>query len=369
MTDPVALAYLFGDDDLALDRAVARIAETWVATGEKPERWDLRGNRNLATSQIAELGLRIASPVLFGGGTMAVVSNPGSLTVKTEDRDALVGLLAVLAPGNALVVVEQSATGAKSPGQAKLAEAITSAGGVLQRHESPREGALAAWVEREARETGVALEPGAAKELAKRIGGFVRDGDADRRDQTRRASAELAKLGLYRPSGQVTVGDVADLVAEAVPGSGWALADAVGERNGPRATELLDILAETSPELVIVAILHRRVRELIEVLDRSRSARNAAEIGRPMGIQSAFRVERLVEQARRWQPAELNAALDGLLEVEATVKGAPGRGAGDAQRRLAFTLWIADHVGRTGQRAGQGPIRSTPRAERAVGAR
>ncbi len=344
MTAAAPLAYLFGDDDLAIGRTVQALAVRIGGDSGPLERWELRGNRNLASGQIDQLRTRVASPVLFGGGTLAVVSNPGALTVKSEDRDALLGTVELVAPGNGLVFVEQSASGAKGPGQAKLATAIQAAGGLVRNHESPKEGGLAIWIESEARDRGIHLGAGAAKELARRIGGFVREGDADRRDQTRRASMELEKLATYRPDASITADDVADLVSEAIPGSAWALADAVGDRDGPKATRLLGTLGETTPELIIVAVLHRRIRELIEVLDRARTARTAVEIGKPMGIMSAYRVERLVAQARRWKPAELEAALDGLLEVEATVKGAPGRGGGDAQHRLAFTLWIADFV-------------------------
>jgi ATP-dependent Clp protease ATP-binding subunit ClpB len=42
---------------------------------------------------------------------------------------------------------------------------------------------------------------------------------------------------------------------------------------------------------------------------------------------------------------ELEAALDALVELDATVKGAPGYGASDAQRRLAFTMWLVERVG------------------------
>ena len=346
MTESAPLAYLFGDDDLAIGRTVAALAIRIGGDGGPLERWDVRGNRNLASSQVDELRTRVASPVLFGGGTLAVVTNPGALTVKTEDRTALLGVIELVAPGNGLVIVEQSPSGAKGPAQAKLASAIGAAGGLIRNHESPKEGQLAIWIESEARDRGIHLGAGTAKELARRIGGFVREGDADRRDQTRRASVELDKLATYRPDGTISADDVAELVSEAIPGSAWALADAVGDRDGAKATRLLGTLGETTPELVIVAVLHRRIRELIEVLDRARTARNAVEIGKPMGIMSAYRVERLVAQARRWTPSELEAALDGLLEVEATVKGAPGRGAGDAQHRLAFTLWIADHAGR-----------------------
>jgi len=346
----VPLAYFFGDDDLELDRAAGRFGRALAGDGEPLERWDLLGSRNDAATLIGELHGRVATPVMFGGGTMAVVANPGALAVRTEDRDALLELLALVAPGNALVFVEAAATGAKEAGQKKLAEAIRSAGGTVRRFESPKEGALAAWIDSEGRDRGVRFVSGAAKELATRIGGFVREGDAERRDQTRRATMELDKLALYRPDAPVSIEDVRALVAEAVPGSAWALADAVAERDGGRALELFDTLIQTMPEPVIVVVLHRRIRELLELLDRMAAAGSLAEAGRAMRITSAYRMERLATQARRWRPAELIAALDGLLEVDATVKGAPDRPTSEAHRRLAFSLWIADHVGTSGAR-------------------
>ena len=356
MTSP--LAYFFGDDDLTLNRAVGRLARALAGDGEPLERWDLRGARNDAASLIGEVHGRVATPVMFGGGTMAVVANPGALAVRNEDRDTLVELIPLVAPGNALVFVEAAASGAKEPGQKKLAEAIKAAGGEVRRFESPKEGALAAWIDSEARERDVRLAPGAAKELATRIGGFIREGDAERRDQTRLAAMEIDKLALYRPADVVSVDDVRALVAEAVPGSAWALADAVAERDGARAMALFEALAQTMPEPVIVVVLHRRIRELLELTDRMASAKNLAEVGRAMKINSSYRMERLATQARRWTSADLIAAIDGLLELDAIVKRAPDRPAGDAHRRLAFSLWIADHVGTSGARR---PVAATSR--------
>jgi DNA polymerase III delta subunit len=348
MTAP--LAYYFGDDDLMLDRAIGRLARALAGEGEPLERWDVRGSRNDAATQIGEIHGRVATPVMFGGGTLAVVANAGALAVKAEDRDALLGLIQLVAPGNALVFTEAAPSGARDPGQKKLAEAVRAARGEVRRFESPKEGALAAWIDSEARDRDVRLGAGAARELATRIGGFVREGDAERRDQTRRAAMEIDKLGLYRPASTVSVDDVRALVAEAVPGSAWALADAVAERDGARAMTLFEALVQTMPEPVIVVVLHRRIRELLELIDRMGAAKSLADVGRAMKINSSYRMERLATQARRWRPAELIAAIDGLLEVDAIVKGAPGRAAGEAHRRLAFSLWIADYVGVTGAR-------------------
>jgi DNA polymerase-3 subunit delta len=142
----------------------------------------------------------------------------------------------------------------------------------------------------------------------------------------------------------VSPDDVRALVAEAVPGSAWALADAVAERETAKAIQLLETLAESMPEPVIVVVLHRRIRELLELQDRMPGAKTLAAAALAMGIKSDFRARRLAEQARKWRPQELIAAIDGLLELDAVVKGAPGRGGGDAHHRLAFALWIGDHV-------------------------
>src|SRR5262249_11387247 len=156
--------------------------------------------RFAAAEQLAELRGRIATPVLFGGGTLAIVTNPGALMTTTAGRDAMLELVALASGGNGLIVIEEARSGAKAPGQAKLAEAIRAGGGTVKLFESPKEGGFAAWIEGEARSHGMQLQPGAAKAIASRVGGFVREGDAERRDQTRRAAMELDKLDLFRPA-------------------------------------------------------------------------------------------------------------------------------------------------------------------------
>lgn len=355
MTVPTApLAYFWGDDDLAIGRAVEGLrAHLGEASGAPLERWDLRGDRNQASEQLARLHERVATPVLFGGGSLAVVANAGAMTISNEQRAAFLDALALVAPGNGVAIVEASPSGAKGPGQKRLAEAVAAAGGMVRQFASPKAGALAGWIESEARTRGVTLAPGAARALAERVGGFVTTGDAERRHQTRIAALELDKLALYRDSAPVTPDDVAALVAEAEPSSVWAFTDAVGERKRTEALEQLERLLPVTPEPVLLAVLHRRVRELIEMGDRLAAGERLATAARAMGINSEFRAKTLAAQARNWTVGELRAALDGILELDAMVKGAPGSGQDEAQRRLAFSLWVVEHgVGRDVQRRG-----------------
>ena len=212
---------------------------------------------------------------------------------------------------------------------------------------------MARWIEERARERSVRLGPGAAQELATRIGAFVREGDVDRRRQGYLAVGELEKLRLYRPDAPVSVEDVRALVPEVIPGSTWAFLDAVATRRAPAAVEVLDRLLETVPPQVLVAVLHRRIRELIVTVGI------LASNGTPAAIIKALRIkpypaEKLVEQAPGWTIPDLEAALSGLLDLDVLVKGGDGQ-ASDGQVRLGFALWVSDNVARRAPRAGSPP--------------
>lgn len=341
------VAYFWGDDDLAASRAVDALqAALGAETGAPPERWEVRGDRNRAGEQITRLHERVATPAMFGGGSLAVVTNPGPLVQSTEGRAAFLAALGLVAPGNALVILDATASGAKGPSQKRLVDAVQAAGGTVRRYESPRRGALSGWIEAEARQRGLQLAPGAAKALADRLGGLVDQNDVERRYLTRIASTELDKLALYRGATPVSADDVKALVAEAIPGSVWGFTDAVGERRVTAAAALLERLLDDTPEPVLLAVLHRRVRELLELGDRVASGERLPAAAKAMGINSDFRAQTLAAQARLWTTDELTAALDGLVELDAMVKGAPGSGQDEAQRRLAFSLWVMDHVAR-----------------------
>ncbi len=249
------------------------------------------------------------------------------------------------------MILETTKSGAKGPGQRRLADAIKAAGGYVREFAAPKAGQLADWIKREADDRGLALGPGSAKELSERVGGFVQQNDAERPFQTRTASMELDKLGLYRGSAPITVDDVRALVAEAVPGTIWGFVDAVAERRTSDAIALLERLLDATPEPVLVVVLHRRIRELIEISDRVAGGEKLPAIAKALGIKSEFRVRNLSGQARAWTTTELIGALEGLVELDAMVKGAPGTTADAAQRRLAFTLWVMDHVPRRERRS------------------
>jgi DNA polymerase-3 subunit delta len=343
VTAPV-LAFYWGDDELQAQRALDEFAAALEADAGSPlERWSTRGADGLPETQIARIGLRLASPVLFGAGTLSILSGVGPLVRKNENRDALLAAIAAIAPGNALAIVEATESGRKSPPHKPIADAVLANGGLVRKLEAPREGALAGWIEREARTRSVTMASGAAKELATRIGGFVRENDATRGHQTRLAAMELEKLALYRPDAPVTAADVRALAPEGIPSSIFALTDAIGMRRPARAVELLERhFEEGRPEPVLISTLHRRIRELIEVADRLARGEPPGSLVVSMKL-APYRAQILVEQARRWTVDELVAALEGLIDLDASLRE-PGPAVGEGKRRMAFELWIVERV-------------------------
>ena len=341
------LLYIWGDDELLAERLVTRFAaRLGEELGSPLERWDLRADPNSAATDAAQLHERLATPSMFGGGTLAVVANPGALVKRNDTRDRVVETIGLMAPGHALAVVEAARSNAKGPGIRRLADPIKAGGGTIASAMAPRPTALAAWITDEARDRGLVLAGGAARELADRLGARVTEGDVDRRYLSRTASGELDKLELRHAidEGPVTPEDVRALVAETTPASVWALSDAVGERKADVATATLDRLLDSTPEPVILAVLHRRIVELLEIGDRLSRGLNLPEAARAMGINSEFRARTLASQARAWNIRDLTAALEGLVTLDAMVKNVAGYEADTAQRRLAFLLWIRDRV-------------------------
>ncbi len=341
MTGP-ALGYYWGDDEHGLEAAAIALGRRAAGPGgEPPLTWRTNG----ATTRAADIAERVATATLFGGGTLVIVEDPGPLVRTRADREALLAAVATLAPGNALAFVEPvDGTARRLKSLEDLAIAVADAGGEVRQVAAPREGGMARWIEERAAEREVRLERGAAEALARKVGAFVREGDVDRRRQGRLAVAELEKLAVYRLDAPVRAEDVDALVADAIPGSTWAFLDAVGSRRAREAAALLDRLLETVPEPVLVAVIHRRVRELLLVADHRERGETIQATARALKLKE-FPARKLWEQGTAWRQDELVGALEGLLDLDTALKGE--RSTDARRRRLAFSLWLAERVART----------------------
>jgi DNA polymerase III delta subunit len=342
------LRYYRGGDGYALDHAVAAIVRHLEnETGAAPERWRATGSETTVDA-VAE---RVATAPMFGGGTVAVVVDPGPLVRSKDGREALERVLDMIAPGNALVLIEQGEDKKRAAMLVNLEAAVVKAGGTAKVFAAPQAHQLAGWLANLARDRGLDLQREAAQELARRVGAFVTEGDVDRQRQGAMAAAELDKLALYRGTDPITKADVEALVAEVIPDSTWAMLDAIADRNTRVAGPALDRLLDSTPLPVVIVQLHRRIRELLLAADLQAAGASNAELVKAIGGHP-YRVEQIARKSRGWTVDELAAALEGVLDLDAAFKSAGDSGMTDSQARLAFALWIQSHVAPSGPRGG-----------------
>lgn len=348
------LGFFTGDDEYAIEEAATAFGRRIAGSGPPLERWRVSGGE----VDLGAVVTRLGTAALFGSGTLVVLDEPAKLIHDPDKKqpkpsprrraELVDRLLDSVAEGNALAILDLRGPGTKpSAALAALRAGVEARGGIVRDFKAPTGGKMTAWILERARERGIHLEPAAADELAARVGAFVTEGDVDRRATARLASSELDKLGNYRGSEPVRVEDVRALVAEAVPASTWAALDAVGERRvrstpaRPGALALLDRLVETTPPPLLVAQLHRRLRELVEIRSALDAGATIPTVARQLKLHG-YRAQRLAEQAAHWSIAELEAALEGLLALDLRFKNVPP--ATEQQQRLALALWLLDRV-------------------------
>jgi DNA polymerase III delta subunit len=368
MSVPTAnLAYFWGEDAYGIEHAVRRMAAVLGGAGlgsaaEVPLSLDIwrvdaeAETAGMGTGRAARLLERIAERLgtapLFGGGTLVVIRQPTPLLRDKAIREQLVGLIRDVPAGNALAIAELVDGGSRRPKATEsLREVVGEAGGIVREYPAPTRERMERWIGERAAELDVSLGPGAARLLAERVGAFVREGDVDRRRQTELASMELEKLALLRPGGMASLEDVAESVPEAIPGSTWAFLDAVGLRHTAVASRIAErLLDEGTPMPVLLAQLHRRLRELIVVRDHQASGTRPQDLVRELRLQP-FRAQKLAEQSGTWSPAELDDALEGLLELDLASKGisldGASRSMSDARSALWLQAWLAGSVARS----------------------
>jgi DNA polymerase-3 subunit delta len=147
---------------------------------------------------------------------------------------------------------------------------------------------------------------------------------------------ELEKLALYCHGRQIEVEDVEALVSPAREASIFAAVDAVLEHSSQRALQLVSRLLEGGTTVArIMTMLARQVRLLLLAQELLQTRVPQDELGRRLGIASAFPLRKTLEQARRSTPEELRRLHTLLLEAEIAMK------TGAQEERPALELLVA----------------------------
>lgn len=193
-----------------------------------------------------------------------------------------------------------------------------------------KEGELGRWIERRMKAKGGEITSQAAHELARFVGGDLRQLDQ-----------ELDKLWAHanfkRP---VSVADVHSLVSATQTDSVFALVDDIGLRQRDKAMRVLHELLEAGvAPPYLLSMIERQFRILLQVKDLQ--ARGVAPSGmqKTLGIGHSFIIEKSLRQAQNFTMAALESIYGRLADVEQKIK------TGEIEDLLALDLLVVELCG------------------------
>jgi DNA polymerase III subunit delta len=177
--------------------------------------------------------------------------------------------------------------------------------------EFPRVLDVAGWVRGRARLLEIDMDESAVRELSALGGGDLR-----------RLDSELRKLSAFAAGRAVTRADVRELVVGREVNV-WALLDGLSERRADKALRALHALygQGESPEALLGRDIAPHMRRLLvarEVADATAQERARVDVA-ALGV-NPNTLQKWTEQARSFEPNELERALELLLELDRQIK-------------------------------------------------
>jgi DNA polymerase-3 subunit delta len=242
--------------------------------------------------------------------------------------DALLGYLPRL-PATARLAFAEDKTLPGSHPVLKLA--MEEKRGIVKAFNVPdeRRGGLARWIQDRAEKKGGEIEPRAAHELAAFVG-----------DNLRLLDNELEKLAVYvdgrRP---ITVADVHRLVSYVHEASIFDMTDALGQRDGPKASKLLhQMLDDGHDPLYLLGMIVRQFRIMIQVKDLAGRGVHPGQIPKALDLHP-YVVRKGTNQAAQFSTSQLETIYHKLWEADLAIK------TGQMEPVLALELLVAGLCG------------------------
>ncbi|MGH2537398.1 MAG: DNA polymerase III subunit delta [Candidatus Promineifilaceae bacterium] len=220
--------------------------------------------------------------------------------------DELLAYLPDLPDTARLVFLESRPLPASHPA-VKLAE--KSPRGYVKQFDRPQGGALERWIRERVEAAGGQIRPQAAHLLAANAGADLA-----------LLQNEIEKLVLYRAGAPITAEDVSLLCPYVAEASIFELVDALGNRNGPVAAELLARkLAEGQDPFALFAMVVRQFRLLLQARELHEAGRGPAEMAKSLKIHP-FVAGKIAQQARGFSLEQVEQIYAHLLEMDLAAK-------------------------------------------------
>jgi DNA polymerase III delta subunit len=304
---PPPLTLVVGQEELLVDRAVARIVAMARAFDAEAEVRDIAPG-TFTPGSFAEL----VSPSLFGESRVVVVRAAQDLAA--DGAAALTAAFGDVADEVALVVVH--AGGVK--GKALLTAAEKAGAQRVEIAKIARPAERITFLREEFRAARRQITEEAVRLLLDAVGNDLRELAA--------AAAQLVadttddQEGDARNSAPIDEALVARYYSGRAEVSGFTVADlAVDGRTAQALEQLRWALATGTAPVLITSALAAGVRSVARVASAPRSAR-PGDLARDLGM-PPWKIDKVRQQVRGWTPDGISAALLAVAEADAAVKG------------------------------------------------
>ena len=240
---------------------------------------------------------------LFPGRRLVLVRSAEELD--DEAVAAIADYLKAPAPDTTLGLFGGAGFGPKNP----LVQAVEAVGEVRV-FDAPERKQAADWVVRRFAEARTQCPPAVARRLVELVGEDVGD-----------LALETDKVIAYCGGQVPEVEDVERLVIPSVEVKPWDITDAWGRRDAAAVIGLATADVERREDVGrVIAQLAAHVRRVHRASVLVEAGATQADVARELGLKP-FPAQKLVGQARRFEPAELGRAIVRLAELDLAVKG------------------------------------------------
>lgn len=291
--------YLHGNDDFRKEEIVRALVDAHVDPATRDFNLDLLRGSEVDTETLASV---LATPPMMAEWRVVVVREVEALASSPRARDVLVAAVTSPPPGLALILSCAVPQGSRAKFYGQLARKA-----VAVELQPMGDADVPGWLMDRARTLhGLELDVEAAQALGTSVG-----------PNTGVLAMELAKLAEFvGDRGRITLADV-EAAGTVLPSQDrWRWFDMVGEgRFAPALDGLGTLLAQGEHGVGLVIGLTTHLLRLGVVATDGPAALEAV-----LPPHQRWLARRLVSQARRWSPGELDDALRGLLRVDRLLK-------------------------------------------------
>lgn len=328
-TEKKPRVYLFyGNDELVMHKLMQGLVEK-VMEGTMGDMNISRYQENPRVDEVRDAAYVMP---LFSDRRLVIVSNALDWVKGSRNKDAIIQLMEGLPDSTALVIQVISEPERRdwkdftnSHWLRKWAQEQPAFRVFQKESVLPAIGQLPGFVMKEAVEKKGEFNPQAAQELVRAIG-----------NDTRVLSLEIEKLLTYvnyeRP---VTAEDVRLLSPEIAPISVFDMVDAIGERNIPKAAQLLHRLLETEMPIPLFGMIIRQFRLLIQARELMDGGGNKNQIEKILKVHP-YVAEKVEKQTALFDMTQLKEIYHRLLTTDEYMK------TGVMEPKLAIEMFVSE---------------------------